>query len=58
MKIKTTNSKDPRRQNKLLEILSPHNIFVTMILTVPDGYVVLTDSDTELDKIFNNKTEK
>lgn len=58
VKIKTHNSKDPARKSKLLEILSSNNIYVTRIITNPDGFVVLTDSETELDKIFNNKTDK
>lgn len=58
VKIKTANSKDPRRKSKLLEILSTNNIYVTRIITVNDGFVVLTDSDSDMDRIFNNKTDK
>lgn len=58
VKIKTPNSKDPARKHKLLEILSKHVIYAIRIITVSDGFIVLTINDTEQDKIFNNKTDQ
>lgn len=58
VKIKSQNANDSSRKIKLLEILSSNNIYVTRLINVPDGFVVLTDSDNEHDKIFNNKTKK
>lgn len=56
VKIKTANSKTQERKNKLLEILSSNNIYVTKIIPVNDGFIILTNDDNELDKLFNNKT--
>lgn len=57
VKIKCTNSKDPRKKHKLLEILSKNEIYATRIITVQDGFIVLTSDETEQDKLFNNKTD-
>ncbi len=57
VKIKAQNSNDPRRKRKLLEILSQNVIYVTRIISISDGYIILTESDQELDKVFNNKTD-
>lgn len=57
VKIKTNNSNDQIRKHKLLEILAKNDIYATKIIPVPDGYVVLTTSETELDKLFNGKTD-
>lgn len=58
VKIKTHNSKDPRRTTKLLEILSCNDVYVTKLIPVNDGFIILTSSNDELDKIFNNTTDK
>lgn len=56
--IKTTNPKDPRRTTKLLEILSSQDIYIIRLLSINDGFVALTCSDEDLDKVFNSDTEK
>ena len=58
IKIKSVSSKDPARHNKLLEILSKNEIYATKILPVPDGFVVITEHESELDGIFNNITDQ
>lgn len=58
VKIKSDNTKDPRRTSKLLEILSTNDVYVTRLIPVNDGFIVLTSGDNELDKIFNNTTDK
>ncbi len=57
MKIKSPNSKDQRRKHKLLEILSKNAIYAAKTITVTDGFVVLTRSESEQDRIFSNKTD-
>lgn len=57
-KIKVENSKDPRKKTQLLEILSINNIYVVKIITVPDEFVILIDSDSELDKVFDDIIDK
>lgn len=58
VKIKSPNPRDPRRTTKLLEILSCNDVYVTRLIPVHDGFIILTSSDNELDKIFNNTTDK
>lgn len=58
IKIKSESSKDPGRLKFLLELLSKNEIFAIKIIPISDGFVVLTESDSELDKIFNNATDK
>lgn len=58
IKIKATNSKDPGRKHKLLEILASNEIYVTRIIPKPDAFIIPTNNDNEMDKIFNNKTDK
>lgn len=58
VKIKCADPRDPRRSNKLLEILSCNDVYITRLIPVNDGYVVLTSSNSDLDKIFNNETDK
>lgn len=59
VKIKTINAREPRKKKKkILEIFSSNDVYVTSIIPANDGFVVLTSSDTELDKIFNNHTDK
>lgn len=58
IKIKSAFSKDPARLNLLLELLSKNEIFATKIIPISDGFVVLTENDSKLDKVFNNVTDK
>ena len=58
IKIKSASSKDQARQDLLLEILSKNDIYATKILSAPDGFVVITENEAELDKLFNNTTDK
>ena len=58
IKIKSGSSKDPDRLNQLLELLSKNDIYATKILPAPDGFVVVTENEAELDRIFNNTTDK
>lgn len=58
VKIKSSNPKDPRRKTKLLEILSTNDIYVTRLIPTNDGFIILTSNENELDKIFNNTTDK
>lgn len=58
VKIKTSNSKDPRRTTKLLEILSSQDVYLTRLLSVSDGFVAFTCLDEDLDKVFSSATEK
>lgn len=57
IKIKSPNPKDPGRLQLLLEILSKNYIYATRFITIADGFIVLTESDSELDKVFNNATD-
>lgn len=58
VKIKTLNSKDDRRKIKLLEILSKNDIYATRITYTPDGFVIFTNDETDLDKLFNGETDR
>ena len=58
VKIKSPNSKDPRRTSTLLEILSRNDIFPTKVIPLSDGYTIITGTEDEQDKIFKQKTEK
>lgn len=58
VKIKCSNSKDPRKTVKLLEILATNNTVVSGIIPISDGFIILTTNDNELDNIFNNKTDR
>lgn len=58
VKIKSPNPKDRLRTNKLLEILSCNDVYVTRIIPINDGFIILTSSNNKLDKIFNNVTDK
>ncbi len=57
MKIK---SEDTTQGNRiiLLRTLSANIIYATRIITVQDGFIVLTRSDEEVDKIFQQKTQQ
>lgn len=56
VKIKATNPKDPRQKNILLEILARHDIFITKLIPLSDGFAVIISNDQELDKIFKTST--
>lgn len=57
VKIKTNNINENKKL-KLLEILSKKHIYITKLIQVNDGYVIITAGDTDLDNIFNNDTDK
>lgn len=56
VKIKAKNSRQPETINKLLSLLSKHDIYATRVIPNNDGFVVLTYNDSELDKIFDGTT--
>lgn len=56
VKIKAKNSKQVETKNKLLCMLSKHDIYATRIIPNSDGFIVLTLNDTDLDKIFDGTT--
>ena len=58
VKIKSENSKEHRRKQKLLEILSTNEIYVTKIIDNRDGFVIITSNEQELDKILNGTTDQ
>lgn len=58
VKIKSQNPKDPRRRTKILEILSCNDVYVTRLIPVNDGFVIITSNNNEMDKIFNKETDK
>ena len=58
VKIKCGDARDPRKSHKILEILALNDVDVTKLLPVHDGFVAVLSSEGELDKIFNNKTDK
>lgn len=58
LKIKTANAKDQGRKEELLNILSTNDIYVTRIIQANDGFVILTQNEDEMDKIFNNIIDK
>lgn len=55
---KAPNSKDPGKKTEVLGTLSSNGIYVTRIITANDGFIVLTYNEKEVDKIFNNNTDK
>ena len=52
VKIKRRNSHERDTKKKLLELLATNNIYVIRIITISDGYIVLTDNDNDCDKLF------
>lgn len=54
LKIKSPNSKDLGKKTELQGLLSSNVIYVTRIITTNGGFVILTYSEEEMDKIFNN----
>ena len=58
VKIKSNNSKDPNRKEKLLELLSENEIYATGITIAPDGFFIWTGDDSDLDRLFNSVTDR
>ena len=58
VKIKCTDARDPRRSNKILEILAINDVDVTKLVPTFEGFWAVLSTESELDKIFNNKTDK
>ncbi|MPC67484.1 hypothetical protein E2C01_061661 [Portunus trituberculatus] len=56
IKIKAQDPKDPRRKSALLGVISKNGIFITKLITVNDGFVVVASNDYDLDKIFQAQT--
>lgn len=57
-KVKTTNSRESIRKIKLLEILTKKEMCATKIIPTPDGFVVNTDGEADLDITFNTRTDE
>ncbi len=53
IRIKHSNPKEKRWKQRLLEILASNEVYVTKILQTEEGFVVLSQSDEDTDKIFN-----
>ena len=58
IKFKSPSPKDPDRLNLLLEILSRNDIYATKLFPIADGFIATTETDTEIDKIFNGTIDK
>ncbi|MPC26188.1 hypothetical protein E2C01_019322 [Portunus trituberculatus] len=58
VKIKTQNSTDPRKTSSLLETLSKHDIFINKLIHTQDGFVMVVNTEMEMDKIFKANTTK
>ena len=58
VKIRSDNNKDPRRKSALLNILSRHDVFITKLIIINDGYVVITSNEQDMDNIFHESTSK
>lgn len=56
IKIKT-NTKGENRKLALLGILSKKDIYLTRLIQSNDGYVAITASDNDSDRVFNNSTD-
>lgn len=57
VEIKTNNNNEERKL-ELKKILSRKDIYITKLIQTNDGFVNLTSSDTDLDSIFNNETDR
>lgn len=55
VKIKI-QSPSPQNKTNLVRILSSHDVYASSIIDVRDGYVVITESIQEIDKIFTSTT--
>ena len=51
LKIKSDNSREPSRKSVLLEILSNADIYITKLIPVNDGFIIIT-IDEDQDKVF------
>ena len=58
VKIKSPSPKDPGRLSLLLQILSINSIYATNIITINDGFAVVTQDEAEMDKMFDGTTNK
>ena len=58
IKIKHENSDDKIYKIKLLQILSINNIYATKIFNAHDGFVVLTNSDEDVENIISKNVAK
>ena len=56
VKIKSRDSKDPTAKTELLGILSSNDIFVNKTIPVSDGFVVITTSVNDQEKLFQGVT--
>lgn len=56
VRIRTDNSKNPRRKQNLLEILSSCEIYVVRIIPATDTFIIITNTKNDLDKIFDGST--
>ena len=54
VKIKHPNS-TPKTKQQLLQILSINLVYATKIVTLNDGFIIITSTDEDLDKIFQKK---
>lgn len=57
VRIKTPNVKDPRMKQKLLDIMSSSEVYVVNIIEANDAFVIITNSETDLDRIFNGQPD-
>lgn len=53
VKIKFKHNNDPRHRQLLLQTLSERNIYATRIITISDGYIVLTRTDDDVDLLLS-----
>lgn len=58
VRIRSNDAKDPRRKTRLLQLLSENEIYVNRLFAVTDGFTVLTQDETDLDRLFNGITDK
>ena len=57
VKIKANNSKDPRKKTALLNILSKNDIYLTDLILLQDGYVIITTEEDQ-EKIFQGNVKE
>lgn len=58
VKIKHPDPGKPENRLKLVKTLSEHLVYATKIITTQDGYITLTRTDEDIDKIFKNGCNK
>lgn len=49
------NAKEYARKTALLEVLAKNDIFLNQLIPINDGFIALTATDNDLDKIFEKK---